>query len=360
MTYYIILFVIVLLLSLVVRKDKQKGDMIMVFISILLFLFFGFRIGFTMDYDNYKVEFGFANERHESEPLFIAMTTLLSYRAGLIIQAALFSVLLFISFKYYINKRYWWLCFCILFWNMDFMLGFFSGYRSSYVTMALFLALFIKDKMGNNIPSLIISAIIIYISSLIHHSGLYLLPILLIPIKPISSRTMKGIKIATVVAVFVFLFSADLILKYATMVAETYSEDMMMYYLNNQSVDNYYFSIANIIALAAKLYMLFYTYSWMENRKGREIKGTLFITMTALFFFLMLVPAVGLISRLFFYMLFPTLIGVSIMMSNEKDNNKRILFLTSLTIYLFLKLRIFVMADIYIKQMDKYQNILFS
>lgn len=358
MRYYYILYVIVLLLSLLAKRQKSRSKGLLGIITCLIFLFFGFRIGFTLDYDSYAMDFsGYgAGERHETESLYMIMTHLFSYRFALILQAALFSILLFICLKDYISKKYWWLALTVLFWNVDFLIGFFSGYRSSFVAMAILVAIIAKIRIPNNVAGIIISSVVIYISSLFHYSGLFMIPLVFIPNKPLGDKWMKLIMGLTIVGVALFLFFANTINTYVSLFAQTYSDGYMTYYLEGDSVDNFHFSPSNIIALAAKLYMLFYTYSWM--RKPSAGYGNAFIVMTAIFFFLLLAPAIGLISRVYYYMLFPAIIGITTMMQNERNNNKKIIFLGCLVIYLFLKFRIFVIAD-YSAAMQQYSNILF-
>lgn len=354
-SYFLLLF-IVLILSLLAGRRKSSATDILVVITALFFIFWGLREGFTLDYEAYASDFSGTRitERHEGESLYAAMTGFFSYRAALLLQTALFCVMMYICFRFYINQKYWWLGFAVLFLNIDFLIGFFSGYRSSFVTMAIFVALLLKLKIPNQWLGMLAGVAIIYVSSLIHYSGIFMIPIVLISIKPTDEKVIRILRVLSIIAIVVFLFSASVLNNYLTAYAELYAEDALVY-MEGRDVSNYYFSPANMVALIAKLYMFFYTLARLKERVASY--GNVFVGITAIFFFMLLMPPIGLLARFFYYMLFPALIGITTMMVNERNAQKRLLFLGSLAIYLFLKYHVFVSAGY--TQMMNYSNIMF-
>ena len=168
MTYYWLLLLLILLLC---YNSKGRTE-VLFFCLALFFVFFAFRVGFTPDYDNYENSFKFnhtlgsVDDSLQEEIGFQMLCMLLpSYRMLLIVQTLFYSICVYLALKWYINPRFWWIAFLILFCYQPFVLGNISGMRSGFVTCFFFCSILLKEKLGTK--GIVLSVLLMLFSVLL-------------------------------------------------------------------------------------------------------------------------------------------------------------------------------------------------
>ena len=118
MTTYWFVFVVSLILAFTAKSFKTSKNTLLLAICALIFVFFAFRIGFTPDYYHYEDKFSelhgnrlfeFSDFFLADELLFTVMASYIPFRLALIIQAFLFSALIYYCLRDYVSEKYWWL-----------------------------------------------------------------------------------------------------------------------------------------------------------------------------------------------------------------------------------------------------------
>ncbi|MBP5769817.1 MAG: EpsG family protein [Bacteroidaceae bacterium] len=354
--YFIVVIIIILAAFFTANGKKTSSDRVLLFSVFLLFLFSAFRIGFTPDYYNYENHFDnpesvLLNERHDNEWLYRIIVTIFSYRWALVLQSTLLCICLFFALKIFVNQRFRPYCYIIFFFYSSFFLGLLSGFRSSFVTIGLFLAIMAKNefKIG-----WIYGLAFMIAAAGIHQSGLFLLPLLFIPQKPLSKTVSSVLLIFSIALILVSLFGANLI-NMLVLSNIQYMEEYEVYMQDEISniVSIGYFTILRLLLLS---YLFFYSFSFCK----KEIPGneSIFVKLTALFFLINFLPGVGLINRFYCYFAFVSLPGFATMVKYETDKRKRMLFIAAFIFFSLWRFYLFCISPIYTTYYAHYGNIL--
>lgn len=364
MIYYWLILILFLLLAIGSNKNEvSKGDDLRLIIPLtLLFIFFAFRIGFTPDYYNYENEFesnygnAYNNDQyiHKGELIHLTVIRILPYRTALIIQAALLCFCVFVTFRYYVPRKHWWLAVALFFTYANFLLGNLSAYRSSYVTMALLPAIIMKAKYKKG---WVWAALIIFVSSMIHHSALFLLPFVLLSNRPFGKQSYSFLVVLACIVIFLSLFMANTINNVVNGIFSQFTDEFDSYKVE---------TIQNVRSLGAFTllrwfmlgYLLFITlkYTRMDFGRARNIC----IKLTAIFFMIDFLPGVMLIDRITYNLAFPVVIGVTSIVDKMTDKNERALFVGMAVLYGIWELYLMLNSPALMAVHSSYQNILFN
>lgn len=363
MVYYWLIFVLFLLLTIGGNKNGfYKGDVLRLIVPLVcLFIFFAFRIGFTPDYYNYEIEFdsnyssAYNDDtyRNSSELLYLLAIRTLPYRTALIIQTALLCICMFVSFKYS-PRSYWWLVVVMLFTYKSFILGNISAYRSSFLTIAVLLMIFARAYLKRG---WIYAILLIYVSSLIHHSAIILLPFVLLSNKPVGDKKYGILLVLASIVIFMSLFMANTINVMANSIFEQFTDGFETY--KQDSISNIrqlgFFSILRWFMLG---YLLYVTLKYTRVDCG-GIKN-ICIKMTAIFFLVGFLPGILLIDRITYNMAFPVLIGVSTVAERIREQEERILYVGLAILYGIWEMYLLLSNNLVMSYYSSYQNIIFN
>lgn len=331
MTYYWGLYIITTFIAIIAYKNQRISNRLLYVIISLIFLFFAFREGFTPDYYAYEVAFSgdFLNERHDKEFGYLYLTSFLSYENALIIQTLLLCLCIYIAFKNYIPIKYWWFALTILFIIRSCLLGNMGAFRSSFVTMAFFISIILrlKYKLG-----WIWGLAIMLLFSTIHLSGIMFIPLMFISSKPFKRKTYTTLIIISVVLIFVSLFLTDIINNFSNVFINAYFTEYSTYMEGAVSSD----LKLNLFVIIKLILMLWLFYTSIQSTKNK-FHGIMMSSakLTSIYFMLDLLPGIGLISRLKYYLFFPFIIGNSYIIYSESNQKKRLLHIGALLLYAF-------------------------
>ena len=364
MIYYWLIFVLFLLLAIGGNKSEvKKGDVLRLIIPLTcLFIFFAFRVGYTPDYFNYENEFNnnygavFNNDRyqHSSEVIYLAFIRILPYRTALIIQTALFCICMFVAFWFYVPRKYWWLAVVMFFTYTNFILGNISAYRSSYVTMALLLAIIAKARQRTG---WVWAILIIYVSSMIHHSAIFLFPFVLLSGRPIDKKLYNFLFVLACVVIVLSLFMANTINVVVNGIFNQFTDDFGSY--EKDKIENVtrfgYFTLLRWLMLG---YLLFVSLKYSRIDCGRV--GNICTKIASVFFIIDFLPGIMLIDRITYNLAFPTVIGVTSIANKMTDKKEKTIYISMAVLYGFWEIYLMSRNEISMAAHSFYQNILFN
>ena len=364
MLYYWLIFVLFLLFVLGGSKSEEnKKNVLRLIIPLTcLFIFFAFRIGFTPDYYNYENEFdnnygaSFNNERyqHASEVIHLTFIRIVPYRTALIIQSALFCICMFVTFWYYVPSKNWWLAVVLFFTYSSFLLGNISAYRSSYVTMALFLAVIAKAHFKRG---WVFAFLIIYVSSLIHHSAIFLFPFVLLSKRPVTKNIYNFLFVLACVVIFLSLFMANTINAIANGIFKQFTDDFGSY--KKDTIENVtrfgYFTFLRWLMLG---YLLFVSLKYTKIDFGGI--NNICTKIAVILFMVDFLPGILLIDRITYNLSFPAIIGVTSIANKMTDKKEKTIYISLAVLYGIWEIYLMSTNAKVMAAHSIYQNILFN
>lgn len=362
MTYYWLLLIYILLVSLAYQKNKKDTISPIILCIIPFFLFFAFRVGFTPDYYNYENLFEkyhpqrFLDDSKAQELGFQWLCIIMpSYRSILVLFTSLYCLCIYIVACYCIEKKYLWFVWVILFCYPPFILGNMSGMRSGFVTCFFFLALCIK-LINKSMIGLFLAVLLMAVVYLIHKSAIVLIPLLFLTSKSFNEKVIYLIYLFAASFVFVSMFFPNFLNNVGLLLTSALFEDWSYEeYFAEELVSA--FSLISILRYVILLYLLYTTIS--QTQREKDPLKNLFLKQTVAFYLLVLAPGtIGLIARFYYYFAFPCVIG-SVVTVNNLQKEKRILYISCVMLYAFWQLYYFYRKGSIYHYLD-YHNILFQ
>lgn len=362
MIFYWLIVIIILLLSRAIAGEFQQKFILIFFVS-LLFVFFAFRVGGTPDYFNYENTFdslhsGRVDQDIKYEVGFQWLCILLpSYRAFLIVFTAFYFGCVYYAFEKLIKPSNWFLSFVILFSYIPFVLGNMSGVRSGFVTCFFFLAIICKYQIVKQRPfatRMVLSLAFMLLAYSFHRSTIVLIPLLFIPSKPLRKSTLNVIYvIVAFIVLYIFANVNQINAITSRLVSDWFGDDYYdVYFEGVRQIRFTFFSFIKMLVVAALMVMTLR----LSNDENDKIKIVL-LRLTAIFYFITILPDLGLTARLYYYFAFPCVIGTSYVAEKAISNTKT-LYYACVFVYIFWQLYNFFISPILIYYQD-YQNILF-
>lgn len=354
--YWLLFFLSILLISLAKGVKERKLSLFVV--VILFFTFFAFRIGFTPDYYNYE---GLFNKFHDT--LFLdsddrfeigfqwICIILPSYRGLLITYTAFFCICLYITLRYFVEKRFWVLAISILFCYTPFVLGNMSGLRSGFVTCFFFIALFIRARY--KMRGIIVSLSIMIISYTFHKSSIVLFPLLLLPMQPLGNLTKKVMYILAAAFIVMSLFFGEKLNQFALTMSDQIFANQYDTYFDEKFVNQ--FSFFSLIAKGVEATLLYITIGCAQKEKN--MTANLFVKITAVFYLFVIAPGIGLTARFYYYFAFPCIIGTSYLIGSLDKMTRKVYLLCFFFLILW-QLYFFYKSPAIVFFME-YENLLF-
>ena len=176
--YFLILAYIVIVCLLPIKNKRTS----LIFCLIPLFFFVVLQNNWTPDYETYQESYLEAHENWlfsyfsmDYEFGFAILCSLMpTFRWLIAFQMGLFSIALFIVFYYYIPKRYWILCFLILWTDSNMLIMNLSAMRSCVVASLFVIAMHLRLNGKTLLPILIALPLCLF-----HKSGILTLPFVL-------------------------------------------------------------------------------------------------------------------------------------------------------------------------------------
>lgn len=361
MLYYWLIFLLFLIVSLIERnKPTSKKDFWALLIPIAaFFVFFAFREGFTPDYYNYEMSFTNSsrtldNDRHASEVLYLFIVENWSYRTALIVQTLLFCAGIFVVYRFFVPKRYWWLASFMFFFYTNFVLGNISGFRSCFVTIALLIAIIIKQ---NSVRGSLFATLVVLASATIHTSAIFLTPLVFLPAKPFSDKTYNTLKVVSIIVIVMSLFFANSINTIANSIFERFTSDTFEFY-KKESIENVSkIGAFTLLRWVMSGYLLFMSLRFTKN--DIPAVQSVCIKLTALFFMVGFLPGVMLIDRITYNLAFPAVIGVATIANNITNSNQKTLFVGFAVLYGIWEVYLMTQSQAVMLVHSFYRNILF-
>jgi hypothetical protein len=304
--YGVILFLI-LTACLLIDKDQKKNNYILLFSLFLVFIFMAFRKNFTPDYglEGYEGLFntihayGYDKDLHSEIGYQWLNIILPSYRSVIVITSLLFCSALFFLFKRYISPKYWAFAFVVLFIDKSMLLGNTSGVRNSIAVSAFIFGFYFLQQNKK-----IMFTIILIIASFFHTSSLFFIPFVFINSNRLSRRKIQLLWVIIILFVLLTTFFQDIInISSLWLISNIGAFSGYETYIDTKQT----FGFRGLSFLLI-FFMFYMNINALKNRKlsNREV---LLIKLSLLYYFLMLLPGIGLISRLYFYLSFPQLAG---------------------------------------------------
>ncbi len=333
MTYYWLLFILILIIN---EAGAKRRNVALAWCIFLFFLFFAFRIGFTPDYYNYLDLFdryhgtSYLNEYAAQEIGFQWMCQIFpSYRSIVILFTAFYCICLYIAFRWCSEKQFWWFAWIVLFCYTSFVLGNMSGMRSGFVTCFFFLALYIKTKISG-IKGMIIAVALMAAAFMLHRSAIVLVPLLFISSNPIKKWVLYLIYAVAGVFIVVSVIFPNLLNDFALYMTLTMFDDFN-YAEDFEGDVQTGLGVFSLIKTLILVYLLYTTLSYVQKEKDPQ--NNMFLKMTAAYYLLVLAPSnIGLISRFYYYFAFPCIIGTSIT-AKKMDKNNRYIYIACVLMY---------------------------
>lgn len=312
LVYFSVLAIIMIICAF--PSSRERNNNVKLFLSIaLIFFFMALRVDFGGDYVSYLTSYNkndFNNPSENIEIGFAYLNKLMpSFRMLLVVTSLLFSAALFFLFKRYISPKYWMLAFFILFISKYLILGNMSGIRNGMAVSAFIFGFYFLENNKK-----IAYVILLVLASLFHASSLFFLPVVLITPNKLS-------KIKTqMLWLFIFLFAListffpntiELISFWIITHVSFFSK--YAFYMNNGTTFGF-----RGLSFILIFFMIYENISTLKN-KNLTSKQNLFIKISILFYIVMLLPGIGLLSRMYFYLGFPQLVGNIYVMSKIRD-----------------------------------------
>lgn len=352
LVYFSILFIILILCAFT-GNNVKKNNYTLFFCIALIFLFMALRKDYGGDYSSYEDYYNIihsagSNSLIQIESGFRWIVILMSsYRMLLIVVAFLFSSALFFLFKMYIPVRYWALAFLILFISKSMLIGNMSGMRIS-IAVSAFIYSFYFLEQGKKL----LYTILMIGASFFHTSVLFFLPAVFIsPNKP-SKIGILIIICSALVLIFISTFLPNAITQYVEMITEvSFFSKYKIYLVDKISLMSRGSSYLLIF------FMLFFNIKILgQVTKKRE---SLFIKLSILYLLLMLAPSIGLMSRFYFFLSFPFLVGSIYVYYKKNDWKLRYAYIGCVVVLAGLEFYSFSSSGRFVELYLNYHSILF-
>lgn len=347
-----ILFLCIFLRNITIHKKY------VLFIAVfLIFIFMAFRKDFTSDYgdEGYKglfesiQRFGLNEDVHSEIGYQLLNLVLPSYRWVIIVTSLFFCSSIYFLFYRYIPSRYWAFAFLVLFISKSMLLGNTSAIRNSIAVSAfIFSFYFLEENKKISYVAILIAA------SLFHTSSLFFIPWIFINNKKLTRKSIIFLWILIILFTFLTIFLPDSINALSLWVFANVSF-VSGYGFYLQDAVNYSF---RGFSFALIFYMLYMNVNTLKIQK-LVTKEVLLIKMSLLFYILMLLPGIGLISRMYFYLSFPQLAGNIYVMRRIKDKFLFRIYIIGMIIIPIMEFYNFAISQRFREAYLEYRSILF-
>ena len=324
--FSILIFVIIIN---IIPTSSLRGENVKLFFSVLLiFLFMALRVDFTPDYNGYKELFETihsygTDDELSSEIGFQLLNHILpSYRWVIIVTALFFCSSIYFLFKRYIPSRYWIFAFLVLFISKSMLLGNTSGIRNSIAVSAFIFSFYFLEYNKK-----ILYAAILVVASFFHSSSLFFIPLIFINTKNLTQRRSNIIWVLIILFTFLTILLPNAInLLSFWLFKNVHFFSRYEYYLQHEV--NYGIRGLSFVLIFFMLYMNIKTLK-IQRLNPSEV---LLIKLSLIFYIVMLLPGIGLLSRVYFYLSFPQLAGNIYVMRRINDKFFRWAYIFGMTI----------------------------
>ncbi len=353
MLVYFSILVVILIICATPGNSESKNNIKLFFCILPIFLFMALRVDYGGDYANYE---DFYNYIHSAGSLnfdtgeiaFIWLASIMpTYRMFLVVVSILFCSALFYMFKRYIPTKFWAVAFLVIFLSKSMLFGNMSGMRNS-IAVSAFIFGFYYLEQGRKL-----SYVILMIgASFFHSSALFFLPLIFITPK-------KPSKIEIVILVVICLAFAFL-----AAILPAISPKIMKTIVNISFFSRYdpYLEVKLTPGIRGFSYLLiffmFYRNIKMLSQSSVTERESLLIKLSLLYFMLMLAPSVGLMSRLFFYLSFPFLVGAIYVINREHKLMLKLAYLGCILFFAGIEFYVFSLEDRFSTLYLNYHSIL--
>ncbi len=313
MLVYFSLLAIILFICAFPSYNPEKNNIKLFFCILLIFLFMALRVDYGGDYSSYEEYYNYFHTggsiaTNTVEMGFYWLSYIMpSYRMLLVFISILFCGALYFLFRHYIPVRYWAFAFFILFISKSMLIGNMSGIRNSIAVSAFIYGLyFLENGYKLRYILLMIGA------SFFHTSALIFLPAIFITPSKLSKIEITLIIVIIISFSLVSAISPERINELVKLTISTSYFSRYETYLVNEKISG--------LRRLSYLLLLFMLYLNIKTlTKPLTKRESLLIKLSILYFIVMLAPSIGLMSRLYFFLGFPFLVGSIYII--QKENN---------------------------------------
>ncbi len=263
---------------------------------ILLFVFIVFQDNWTPDYESYEDSYLEAHSNWllsyfslKGEYGFAILCSLMpSYRMLMAFQMGLFAIALYIIFYYYIPKKYWILCFIIIWTDSNMLIMSVSAIRSCIVASFFVIAMHLRLN-GYKILPILLTVPLFFI----HNSGFVVLPFVLMG-KNISKQILYILYALLLIYVIVsFLEPSFLVRNAQSLLGDNEEMSKYTYYINQYAKDGIGNILIKLLITSALLFLMY-----MEIRLRRNNKNHVdFYFICAIFLFFLQGSGIPMVTR---------------------------------------------------------------
>jgi hypothetical protein len=287
------------------------------------------RVDYGGDYRGYKdffesIHFSGINEESSSEFGYQLLNLILpSFRWVIIASSLLFCSSIYFLFHRYIPSRHWIIAFIIVFVSKSMLLGNMSGIRNGIAVSFFIFGFYFLEKNKK-----VLYILLLLFASLFHTSSLLFLPLVFINIKRLTTKKIRLLWIIVILFTLVTTLIPNVITTFSLWLISNVNI-LSKYNLYLEGEITYGFRGLSFVLI---FFMLFMNIGTLKAQKIIS-KEVLLIKLSVIFYLFMLLPGIGLLSRLYFYLSFPQLAGNIYVM--RRINNKYLRWVYILGMLLF-------------------------
>lgn len=323
MLHYFLLLAYIIIICLLPIRNKRLS---LVLCLIPLFLFVVFQNNWTPDYESYEDSYWEAHSNWlfsyfslKFEYGFALLCALMpSYRMLIAFQMALFVIALFIVFYNYIPKKFWILCFIILWTDSNMLIMSLSAMRSCIVASIFIIAMHLRLNGYKVLPILLATPLFFF-----HNSALITLPFVLIG-KNISKKVLYILFCLLFVYIIVnFINPGFLVQNVNSLLGDSEEMGRYTYYIDQYANGGAGNIIMKLLITLSLLFMMY-----MEIRMKRSNKDHVdFYFISTIFIFFLQGSGIPMVTRFTTYFGLFSLVCYTKMLQNDKSPMSRLFVL---------------------------------
>ncbi len=306
----------------------------MILCLIPLFFFVVFQDNWTPDYETYEDSYLEAHENWlfsyfsmDYEFGFAILCSLMpSFRWLIALQMALYVTALYIIFYYYIPKKYWILCFIILWTDSNMLIMSLSAMRSCVVASLFVIAMHLRLNGKTILPILIASLLFLF-----HKTGILALPFVLMG-RNLSKNALHVIYGLLIVFIIVGYLNPSFLLQNVQSFFSDKDDFSKYAYYTKQSFSNGGSNILMKLISTSCLLFLMYMEAHLKKVDKHHVD---FYFLCAIFIFFLQGSGIPMITRFSTYFGLFSIVCYAKMLQNDKTPLSRlfVLYIVLFNIY---------------------------
>jgi len=354
MLVYFGILIIILIVCAFPSNSNRKNNIKLLFCIILIFLFMALRLDFGGDYEGYVNlynEVQLYKTSDFSESGFVLLNKIMpSFRMLLGTTSLLFCGALFFLYKRYISPKYWAFAFLVLFISKYMLLGNISGIRNSIAVSAFIFGFYFIEQNRK-----ILYILLLILASFFHTSALFFLPLVIVnPNRLSKTKSQLLWWVCILFAILTTLYPKMINSFSIWLISNIDFFSRYEVYMDEQITFGY-----RGLSFILIFFMLYLNINTLKH-KDLTLKENLLIKLSLFFYIIMLLPGIGLLSRMYFYLSFPQMGGNIYVVSRIANKQVKWAYVFGMLILPSMEFYYYAVSEHFYKYILHYHSILFQ